>query len=619
MRAPLRLMAIDRHRLTNLPLARKLAATLALLTGFVLFIATWLVEVEVTDGGVSSAGIFAWGQHLILLKTAQPQVFWGFFVAHAVSLLLIAGVATGLVQLVAIARGARKAVVGGIYLFTAIDLAAWALLDLWAPARAMIGLSIVALAPLLMFAAGRPLLSMWVFRRWRGTGGAPVRVVIVGGGFAGLYAALQLDRRLGYHHDLKITVIDRRNYFLFPPLLPSVAAGSIETRQVTYPFRRIFDATNVVFKKEMVERIDLANQQIHARVDVDDDVDSGVACVIRCATPYDILVLAPGSETNTFNTPGVREHAFFMRELGDAIGVRNQIIESFERAARETDLPRRKELLTFVVCGAGPTGVELAAEVRDLVVHTLLSRYPEIDAKEVSVVVVQSGDAILPGWHPSIVAQAGKRLREMAVDLRLGRRVVKVSPFCVTLDDGTKIPSRTCVWCAGVKPSPLLAACGLPLNRAGRVEIEPDLRVKGHANVYVLGDAAHCLDKDKPLPPLGQVAFQQGMQAGDNIIRTITGGATRPFRYFNYGALVSVGEHFAAVEMMGVRLSGFFAWWIWRTLYLTKLVGFGNKVRVVLDWTLDLLIERSFSQISADRERLQADEPPAPAPAPEQR
>lgn len=605
-------MAIDRHRLTNLPLARKLAATFALLLGLALFVATWLLEIEVTDWSVSTAGIFTWGERLILLRTGQPQLFWGFFAAHALSLLLIAGVATGLLRQVAIARGARTAVVGGIFVLTAIDLAAWVLIDVWAVAPALLGVSLCVLALLLLFAVGRPLLSMWVFRRWRGTGGAPIRVVIVGGGFAGLYTALQLDRRLGYHRDLKITVIDRRNYFLFPPLLPSVAAGSIETRQVTYPFRRLFDASNVVFKKEMVERIDLEAREIHARVDVDDDPETGQPKVIRCATPYDILVLAPGSETNTFGTPGVREHAFFMRELGDAIGVRNQIIESFERAARETDLPRRKELLTFVVCGAGPTGVELAAEVRDLVVHTLLSRYPELDPKEVAVVVVQSGEAILPGWHASIVASAGARLRELAVDLRLGRRVVKVSPFCVDLDDGTKIPSRTCVWCAGVKPSPLLAACGLALHRSGRVEIDPDLRAKGHSDVYVLGDASLCLHQDKPLPPLGQVAFQQGQQAGDNIVRTITGGATKPFRYFNYGSLVSVGEHFAAVDLMGVRLSGFFAWWIWRTLYLTKLVGFGNKVRVVLDWSLDLLIERSFSQISADRERLAAEEPPAP-------
>lgn len=603
-------MAIDRHRLTNLPLARKLAATAVLLAGFALFIATWLVEITVTDWSVSTATIFGWGDHLILLKRSQPQLFWGFFAAHGVSLLLIAGASAGLLQLVAIARGARKAVIGGLFLFTALDLASWALIDLWRPARGTLGLSILVLAMLLIFAAGRPLVSMWVFRRWRGNGGTPIRVAIVGGGFAGLYTALQLDRRLGYHRDLSITVIDRRNYFLFPPLLPSVAAGSIETRQVTYPFRRIFDATNVVFKKEMVERIDLETRQIHARVDVDDDPVTGEACVIRCATPYDILVLAPGSDTNTFDTPGVREHAFFMRELGDAIGVRNQIIESFERAARETDLPRRRELLTFVICGAGPTGVELAAEVRDLVVHTLQSRYPEIDASEVTVTIVQSGAGILPGWHESIVKQADARLRHMAVDLRIGRRVVKVSPFCVDLDDGSKIPSRTCVWCAGVKPSPLLAACGLPLHKSGRVELDPDLRVKGRSDAYVLGDAAFLLHQDKPLPPLGQVAFQQGQQAADNIVRTITGGTTKPFRYFNYGALVSVGEHFAAVDLMGVRLSGFFAWWIWRTLYLTKLVGFGNKVRVVLDWTLDLLIERSFSQISADRERLGAGEPP---------
>lgn len=595
-------MALDRHSLTNLPTGRKLLLTAALLTGLGLFVAAWFVEVQVLEWDVSARTILPWGRHLLALRAARPDLFWGLFAAHAASLLLIVGVAGVLLRRVAIPRGARKALLGALLALGVVDLTCWALLPYWGAARVVLALAVGLEALLLLFAALRPLQEMWIYRRWAGTGGAPLRVVIVGGGFAGLYAAMHLDRALGYHRDLSITVVDRRNYFLFPPLLPSVAAGAIETRQVTYPFRRIFEATNVVFKKEVVDRIDLERKVIHARVDVDDDPVTGEPQVIWCETPYDVLVLAPGSDTNTFNTPGARENAFFMRELGDAIAVRNHIIDCFERAARETDRERRREQLTFVIVGAGPTGVELSAEVRDLIDHILMSRYPEVEASEVGVIVIQSVDQVLPGWHPAIVQKADQHLRKLQVDLRLGRRVVRVTGFAVELDDGTKIPTRTTVWCAGVKPAPLLAACGLPLHRSGRVEIDPDLRVKGREDIFVLGDAAYLEHEGKPLPPLGQVAFQQGQHAAENIDRMLRKQPTRPFKYFNYGALVSVGEHFAAVELMGVRLSGFFAWWIWRTLYLAKLVGFGNKVRVVLDWTLDLMIERSISQIAAERQ-----------------
>lgn len=593
---------VDRHSLTNFSLGRKLAATATLLLGLGLFLAAWLLSVQLTSWDTSTSILLRWGDRLLSLRTAQPSIFWALFTAHAASVALVGGAAAILLPRVAIARGARKALLGLLFILGAADLALWLLLPRWSGAHGLLGGVVVLLAALLLLLSLPPLKDMWIYRRWRGTGGAPVRVVIVGGGFAGLYTALHLDKRLGYHRDLRITVIDRRNYFLFPPLLPSVAAGSIETRQVTYPFRRIFEAANVAFKKELVDRIDLERKLIHARVDVDDDPVTGEPRVVWCETPYDILVLAPGSDTNTFNTPGAREHAFFMRELGDAIAVRNHVIDCFERAAREADVERRREQLSFVIVGAGPTGVELAAEVRDLIDHILMNRYPEVDPAEISVVVVQSADRILPGWHEAIVERAGQRLRARNIDLRLKRRVVKVTPFCVELDGGDKLATRTCVWCAGVKPSPLLQACGLPLHKSGRVELGPDLRVKGRDDVFVLGDAGFLLHGGAPLPPLGQVAFQQGQHAATNIERLLFKRPTAPFKYFNFGALVSVGDRFAAIELLGIRLSGFFAWWIWRTLYLAKLVGFGNKVRVVLDWTLDLIIERSISQIAAERQ-----------------
>jgi NADH:ubiquinone reductase (H+-translocating) len=611
---------VDNHSLINLSLPRKLLASLGLLVGVGLFFAALLVGVLVTEYDPSVGAMLRWGASLGAVRVQHPLLFWALLIAHAASLALVLAVAGPLFARVAIARGARKVLLGSVVVLGALDLFSWLLLPLWPSAQRLLGLCAGLDGLLLLYLILRPLHDMWIYRRWRGNGGKPVHVVVVGGGFAGLDVATHLDRVLGYHRDLRITVIDRRNYFLFPPLLPSVAAGAIETRQVTYPFRRIFEATNIAFKKEFVDRIDLDRKVIHARVDIDDDPQTGDPTVICCDTAYDYLVLCPGSDTHTFGTPGAREHAFFMRELGDAIAVRNQVIDCFERAARDDDPQRRREMLRFVIVGGGPTGVELASEIRDLIDHFLMRRYPELAADEIEVILVQSADQILPGWHASVVAAATKQLQTMGVKLLLSRKVVAVTPFAVRLDGDQKFDTRTCVWCAGVRAAPLLSACsGLPLHKTGRVAVDPDLRVPGRPDVFVLGDASLCMHEGKPLPPLGQVAFQQGKHTAANLVRLIRGEPTRPFQYFNFGALVSVGDRFAALELLGVRLSGRLAWFIWRTLYLVKLVGFGNRIRVVLDWTLDLIIERSISQIAAERQDYSSDRaaaPPAPTPAP---
>jgi NADH dehydrogenase len=598
----------DNHKLVNLTVAQKLARSFGLLVGLFLFFSASFFGVLLTNWQFSIADAIGWGGMLRTLHRNNEPFFYALFGAHAASLVLILALTTALFRKVALPRGGRIALTGVTVALGLLDLFCWVLLPYAEAAGTALG-AVIALESLsLLYLMGRPLHDMWIYTRWRKPDGNKVRVVIVGGGFAGLYAAIGLDGRLGYHEDLEITVIDRRNYFLFPPLLPSVAAGAIETRQVTYPFRRIFEATNVIFKKEHVERIDIEERRVISRVDVESDPVTKQTRVITSETLYDYLVLAPGSDTNTLGTKGVAEHAFFMRELGDAIAVRNHLIDCFEHAAREIMPDKRKELLSFVIVGAGPTGVELASEVRDLIAHVLLRRYPEIDPFDVSVYVVQSGDQILPGWSDSVVREASTQLGKMQIDVLLRERVVAVDASSVTLSSGRVITARTCVWCAGVKPAGILRAVALPKDRSGRIEIEPDLRVKGRERELVLGDAAFLMHEGKPLPPLGQVAFQQGSHAAANIVRLIRGKPPSPFKYFNFGSLVSVGEHFAAIDLLGVKTSGLLAWLIWRTLYLSKLVGFGNKVRVVLDWTLDLLVERSISQISATRQELQVEE-----------
>jgi NADH dehydrogenase len=591
------------YQLRNLSILRKLAASAALTGGLVLFLSGWVLSVAAINWDLSWMTVVDWGSRL---GTLGSELRTGLFVAHIGSLLVLLLTSLALVRRMPLPRLTRRALFAVASVLAAADLAAWALLPFAAAARTLLGGIVLALALLMTYLVGAPLRALWQARRWPDEPNQPVRVVIVGGGFAGLYAALGLDRALGWSEKLEVTVIDRKNYFLFPPLLPSVAVGAIETRQVTYPFRRIFEATNVHFKKETVERIDLERKVVFSKVDVDVDAEGGMPRVRHDETPFDYLVLAPGSTTQTFNTPGT-EHAFFMREIGDAIALRNHIIDCFETAARESDRELVRKMLRFVVIGAGPTGVEVASEVRDLIDKVLLPRYPEIDPSLIEVILVDSGERVLGGWHGAVADSAEQQLARLGVRVLHQARVAEIGTDWVRLKDGTRLLSRTACWCAGVGASPLLARAGLPLDRAQRVAVDPDCRVPGRPNVFVLGDACTFPGKDgRPLPPLGQVAFQQGAATAANLVRLLRGQPTRPFRYFDFGQLVSVGHQFASIRLLGVRLSGFVAWFVWRTLYLSKLVGFGNKLRVMLDWTLDLFIERSSSQIHATRERLEA-------------
>ena len=212
---------------------------------------------------------------------------------------------------------------------------------------------------------------------------------------------------------------------------------------------------------------------------------------------------------------------------------------------------------------------------------------------------MQSGERVLPGWHEGVVRNVERQIEKLGVKVLLGARVSEVGSHFVSLADGVLLPCRTAIWCAGVKAHPLLARTGLPLHPSGRVVVDETLRPAGFENVYVLGDAACLLDPvtGQPLPPLGQVAFQQGSHLAKNLVHVLGGGSPSAFKYFNFGSLVSVGEHYAAVRLMGVKLTGFLGWFAWRFLYLVKIVGVSNKIRIILDWTLDLVVERSFAQI----------------------
>ena len=279
----------DAHALVNLSPTRKVLSSLGLLAGAALFVGGVALSVLLTNWNLTFLGFLGWGSMLMKVRAYDEAWFHGLFLAHVFSLALVGGVASRLFRKVALARRARAAVTGLLLALAALDVLCWLLLPMLGVTRVLLGPVVLLLGIGLAYLVGRPLADMWFYERWYATDRAePYRVVIVGGGFAGLYTAMELDRRLGHHRSLEVVVVDRRNYFLFPPLLPSVATGAIETRQVTYPFRRIFEATNVVFRKETVESIDLQAKVVRTRADVD---EQSAACHRQIR--YDALVLAP--------------------------------------------------------------------------------------------------------------------------------------------------------------------------------------------------------------------------------------------------------------------------------------------------------------------------------------
>lgn len=594
-------MRIRENRpLPNMTVGMKLILSAVLTAAIAVYLATWSIVLDrIYPLGMLDDRFESFGASLGSLAAMDRGGFVTLLVLHSVSAAVLFAATAFLFLKTSLRRRFKGMLIWSAAALSLIDLLAWIYSPQCSSANPFVGIVGIVAGGILAAMAAVPLLQIWVYRRWPGAPERPLKLAVVGGGFAGLYTALGVHRILGYHKKLSITVYDRKNYFLFPPLLPSASAGTIESRQVSYPFRRIFETTNINFRRVDVVQIDPSSRQIHGLAEVNKDPQSGEIEEREVVFDYDYLVLAPGSATQTFGTKGVQEHAFFMRELDDSVLLRNQVIDCFERAAVLEDRELKRELLRFVIIGGGPTGIETATEIYDLIEKVLLKRYPEIERDIPEVVIVQSGGQILPGWDPAIVETVTKQLKRLEIRLLLGARVSEVGSNFVKTKDGGELKSRTMVWCAGVKPAPLVERSGLPVHPSGRIEVEADLRAAGRSEVFVLGDAAYRVDEKsgKPLPPLGQVAFQQGSHTAKNIARLLLGRETAPFRYFDFGGLVSAGEHFAAANLLGVRVSGFLGWFIWRSLYLAKIVGFSNKIRIVTDWTLDLLIERSISQV----------------------
>jgi NADH dehydrogenase len=410
------------------------------------------------------------------------------------------------------------------------------------------------------------------------------RIVIVGGGFAGTTAALRLERIFRRDPNVEITLVDAENFFTFTPLLPEVPSGSIQPKHIVFPLRALLKRTAV--RQAEVKRIDLERRIV---------VAAHCAACGDYNVPFDHLVLALGSVPNYFGLPGVAEHALTMKSLADATALHAHVIDKLEHADLHTDPAVRRKLLTFVVAGGGFAGVETLAELSDFV-RGAGRFYPTISPADVRMVLVHSGDRILPEVSESLSAYALKKLRSRGLDVLLNTRVLRCSAGAVELSSGEEIAAGTFVWAAGAAPSPILNLVDLPRGRGGRVDVDATMAVKGLSNVWAVGDSAAIPDlvTGSTCPPTAQYALRQGRCLADNIAASIRGREPQPFQFKALGLLAGLGHRSAVAEIMGMKFSGFIAWWLWRTIYLMKLPGLERKLRVAIDWTLDLFFPRDI-------------------------
>ncbi|HYD47209.1 MAG TPA: NAD(P)/FAD-dependent oxidoreductase [Terriglobales bacterium] len=418
------------------------------------------------------------------------------------------------------------------------------------------------------------------------------RIVVLGGGFGGMYTVMALERLLGRHPGVEITLVNKDNYFVFTPMLHEVAASDLDLTHIVNPIRKLL--RRAAFFHGDVLDIDLANQAVTVSHGVDQDHPHRLA--------YDHLVIGLGSVSNFFDTPGVQPRCFTMKTLGDAIDLRNRLIDSMEEADFECCPEVRRRMMTFVVAGAGFAGVETIAAIRDYM-HAALRHYRNLCRDDIRLVLVHPGETVLPELDAKLGRYAQRKLIERGVDVRLGAKVESFGERSVRLSDGTEIATANLIWTAGSAPNPLLA--GLPCRRErGRIAVDPFLQVEGWPNVWSLGDCAAVPDPAGDLcPPTAQHASRQGKILAHNIAATIRGGQTRTFAFRSVGQLAAIGRRTGVANIFGWRFSGFLAWWLWRTVYLMKLPRFERKLRVALDWTLDLIFSKDLVQCPTQRSR----------------
>ncbi|MBS0379884.1 MAG: NAD(P)/FAD-dependent oxidoreductase [Proteobacteria bacterium] len=411
---------------------------------------------------------------------------------------------------------------------------------------------------------------------------AKPRVVIVGCGFGGLFAARALHRA-----PVDLLVIDRNNYHLFQPLLYQVASAALAPADIAQPIRTILrDQQNARVMLAQVEGVDLAARTVDAAGHV---------------IPYDYLILAPGAVDNYFGHDSWGAHAPGMKDVGEATLIRSRLLRSFERAEFEEDPAKKRALLTFIIVGGGPTGVELAGAIKELAVDVIPRDFRAADTRRARVLLIEAGPRLLPALGPDSSARALRQLQALGVEVRLGEPVTDI------LADGVRvgsdpIHSYNVIWAAGVRAAPLTATLGIPTTGpGGRIAVNPDCSLPGHPEVFVIGDAASLTDdRGRVVPGVSQGALQMGRYVAELIERRVRGtaaGHTAPFRYHDYGSMATVGKSRGVVEIGRLHFGGLAAWLAWGALHITVLIGFRNRIAVLLNWIYGYFFRRRGSRL----------------------
>jgi NADH dehydrogenase len=411
-------------------------------------------------------------------------------------------------------------------------------------------------------------------------------VVIVGGGFGGLNVARALAGS-----DVRITLLDRHNYHLFQPLLYQVATASLSPGDVASPIRWILrHQKNVEVLLATVREIDTAGKRV-----VLDDGEP---------IPYDYLVLASGAAHAYFGHPEWAERAPGLKTLDDALEMRRRVLLAFEAAEREADAAKQRRLLTFVIVGAGPTGVELAGALAEIARQSLRKDFRRIRPESARIVLLEGGPFVLAPFAESLREAARRSLERLGVEVRTGSVVTEMDADGVMIGD-ERISAGTILWAAGVAASSIAKSLGVPLDRAGRVTVEPTLTLATDSNIFAVGDICVFMQDGKPLPGVAQVAMQQGTRAGRNIRRAVAGQSLEAFKYKDYGIMATIGRGAAVGDVFGLKISGFFAWLFWIFLHIFWLIGFRNRFVVMTEWAWAYFsLQRRVRLITGDRPQL---------------
>ena len=415
------------------------------------------------------------------------------------------------------------------------------------------------------------------------------RVVIVGGGFAGAFCAQALERKAGAH-GLDVVLIDRHNYFVFTPLLIEAGTGAIEPRHAVVPLRDFLGSTTL--RTGEVKGIDAGARTVRYRI-VGSDADT--------VLEWDHLVVALGSVTRLPAVPGLDRHGLEMKSMRDAVALRDRAIQLLEQADATDGAAIRRGLLHFVVVGANFSGVEVAGELHDFLIEAVRF-YRNVDAADIRVTLVELAARILPAIDADLAEYAVTKLRARGMSVLLKSSVAAVEADHVVLTGGERLDTRTVIWCAGIAPNPLVPVLGLPCDERGWILCETDLRVRGMSDVWAIGDCAVNPDpRGGTYPETAQHAVRQAAHLAGNISRALAGQPPLPCLIDSPGTLVALGCRTAVARVFGLKLSGFPAWFLWRSVYLFKMPGWGRRLRVALDWALGLLFPRQIVQLGIHR------------------